>query len=175
MPELATLGTACSVSAGLGWGTVPCRAPSTPSEPQPGAKASALLGPQRENVLFPQKPRSALFSSSSHKCSAFPGVNTAHRSDTGREHQGQKETLCHQTKPTLSHRGVPQPGLTGDSSAPPQFPAGHGKSKPRAPRVALNPSLCIHAHPAADSCLSFPTRTSRMSKTREWVHKGVRI
>lgn len=83
-----------------------------------------------------------------------PGENTEHRqSDTSMEHQGQNQIICHQIichqischqtlKPgtRCPTTGVPHPGPVGDSSAPPQFLAEPGKSKPRAPRVALNPS-----------------------------------
>lgn len=185
--------------ARAGLPSLPCSAlptglPSslTPSEPQLPAKASGLLGPQWEKVLSPPERRSALFSCPFCECSAPPGENTAHRqSDTSMEHQGQEQIICpqifcpqiicHQTLILQSGThcpttGVPHPALMEDTSAPPQFLAEHGKSKPRAPRVALNPSHFASMQiPAAGCCLSFPTRTTRMSTTHEWVHKGVRI
>lgn len=141
--------------------TTPAHSPAknsfTSSEPQLRAKASGMLGPQRENALFPPKRRSAPFSSPFYKSSTFPGENTVHRqSDVSMEHQCQKQIICHQTfflKPGIhcSTTGVPYPGLMEDSSAPPQFLAERGKSKPRAPRVSFESMQIQQLVPASVS------------------------
>lgn len=149
-PSWAPWATASVTRAGMGDRALPTALKNslTPSEPR--AKASGMLAAQRENALFPPKGRSALFSPPFCKGSTSPGENTV-QGKVSTEQQCQRQIMCHQTLvPTPGTHcptsGVPCPGLTGDSSAHSQFLAENSKSKPRAPRGALNPSHSASMH-----------------------------
>lgn len=146
-PSWPRWATACSALAAHHPGPQPCK---TSSEPQLRAKASGMLGPQRENALFPPKQRSALFSSPFYKSSAFPGENTVHgQSDVSMEHQRQKQIICHQTIChqtfflSQAHTVPPQVSLTQDSwktaQLLPNFLLNAANPSPELRELALNP------------------------------------
>lgn len=163
-------------------GTVPCPEPcKTPShlqshscDPRPRQcchhHGKTLFSPQNEG----QRCSHPHFTSAQ---TFLRKIQCTRQRDVSVEHQGQKQIICHQI---ICHQtlvlqagsrcpstGVPSPGLTGDSSAPPQFLAEHGKSEPRAPRGALNPShfASLQIQPLVPASVSPPGQRGRAGHT----------